>query len=307
VTHLPPYRAEKRYARHEDFAEGIAAALAKVGDVSRIVAVQSAGYAYPSYAEGARHVLETLRRHGDAYLLDGRGEVVSEVGEDPTRVAFTNATGAVVLARRAGFRGLVVDIGGSTAGTTVVGEEVDPPAFADPRGWLDHRLRHGKLCWVGAESTPLEALTDEVRIGSRRYAVIPRGVPFRNVSLVLGLVPEARLQRLSFFGLLPARRMALRAIADAVNLDLEMASEDELLEVARQLADAARARLRRAFEAALATGSAETAMVFGIGAPLAAPVLAAMGLEVTLGAELVGAERAEIASAYGALVAARAG
>ncbi|HJK94634.1 MAG TPA: hypothetical protein RMH85_15060 [Polyangiaceae bacterium LLY-WYZ-15_(1-7)] len=323
ATHLPPYRAERRYDRAADFEEGIDAAVERVLEgrprdgVEAAVAVTSSGYSYPSFEEGVRHTAAILARalpDARCFLLSGRAEPVATeaIGRGEAafdQLAFTNASGAVVLARQAAFRGLVVDIGGSTAGTTVLADEgVDPAAFADPAGWLDHRLRHGKLCWIGAESTPLEMLLPEVTLGGRAYPVIPRGVPFRNVSLLLELVDPARLKRLSFFGLLPGRDLALRALADALGADRTMLSDDALLDAAHQLADAAVARLAAAFARARQTASPnarERALVFGIGAPLAERALASIGVEVERGADRWGPKPAEIASVVGALEAAR--
>lgn len=331
-VHLPPYNARRGYGRHDDFARGIPDAIdaaLRERDRARVAVaalVTSAGYAYPTYAEGARHVCGVLAEalpDAECFALSGAltlvpaGEVASAGPEVVGTLPFTNATGAVHLARRAVAlgdppRGLVLDTGGQTTGIAILaGEQVDPAALADPSAWLDHRLRNGKLAWIGAETTPLEALLREAAVGDRRYPVIPRGVPFRNVSLLCELVPARELSRLSFFGVLPGRAMALRAVADAVNLDPEMATEDELLGVARQMADAAIDRLAEAIERARATappGCADRAIAFGLGAPgLARRALLRAGLaeeRITVAHDLLPARLADEASCYGACHAA---
>lgn len=315
-----PYDGRRGADRRRDFEVGLPAAIAEVVAGRRVitaVAVTSNGYAYAAYDDGARHTAGVLAAALPAVdvrimTIDGRAIPAAEVERERGTVPFTNGVGAAHLARRgdalgAPASGLVIDTGGDTSQVNpVVDGEIDPVAAADPAGPLDHRLRHGKFVWVGSQSTPLEALADEVDVGGRRYPVIPRGVTFDSVASLLGLIPEAEAAKLTLFGLHPGRELALRAIAEAVNLDRTMVGDDALLDVARQLHDRAVGRLAEAVRRARATlppRAQARAIVFGLGARLAAAALRRAGYAedaIVDGADVVGPERAVIASVYGA-------
>jgi uncharacterized hydantoinase/oxoprolinase family protein len=251
--------------------------------------------------------------------LSGSGEAVAAAavaGGEPSVVgpiAFSNGMGAPHLARRTTrlgepAHGLVLDTGGSTTAITpLVDGQLDPAALATPERHLDHRLRHGKLTWIGAQTTPLEALAGEAEVAGRRYPVIPRGVTFDCVSALLHLLPAERAGKLSLFQLVPDRELALRSVADAVNLDANMATEPELLALAERFRDLAIARLAEGIAAALETvpeTARRRAMAFGLGARgLARPALIRAGVPedgITLGEQVLDASYAELASCYGA-------
>ncbi|MGE0708201.1 MAG: hypothetical protein AB7N76_01050 [Planctomycetota bacterium] len=325
ASHALPYTPALRYRRHEDFARGIPPLLERFLAGARpaaAVAVTSSGYAYPSYREGALHLSGLLREAlpgTRAALLSGDG---SAVGVDEVLAGdadllgplpFSNGMGAVHLARRLAWlgeaaTGIVTDTGGSTTAVTpLVAGEVDPAAHRERARHLDLRIQHGKLTWIGLQTTPLEALAEAVEVGGRRYPVIPRGVTFDHVARLLELAAPARAERLSLFGLHPGRADALRAVADALNLDLEMASEDELLAAARTFHQLAVARLADGVRRALETAPVEArrrALAFGLGAPgLARPALELAGVPaegIALGQDLLPPELAEAASCYGA-------
>lgn len=307
-----PYSA--RHPRHADFEAGLPAVLAEViGDARVVTAVACVtnGYAYDDYEAGARHTLGVLaaalpETAVHAFGLDGRAVPVGALDAAPRGlIPFTNGVGAAHLVRRAGGEALVADTGGDTTQVVpVVGGALDPAAAADPAGALDHRLRHGKFTWIGSQSTPLEALADQVEVAGRRYPVIPRGVTFDHVAAVLERLPAALATRLSLFGLHPSRARALAAVAEAVNLDRSMVGDDDLTALARTFHDRAIARLAAAFELARRTVPAHVGariVVFGLGAWLAADAAARAGIPtIESGAALIGDELATVASVYGA-------
>lgn len=315
-----PYDARRPRARHADFEAGLPAALADMaGDLEIAVAtcVMSSGYAYPSYREGAVHTLRVLqealpRTSLFALGLDGELIAAEEIAGSAGRAVFTNGVGAAHLAARLPCMGepacgLVIDTGGDTSQVCpLVDGALDPAALADPRGPLDHRLRHGKFVWIGSQTTPLEALATHVEVGGRRYPVIPRGVRFDNVSALLGLLPPAEAARLSLFGLYPERTTALAALAEAVNLDREMANDDELLAVAREFFELAVARLATELGRALETlppRCRHRAALFGLGVELsrAAALRAGIPAEgIVVGADHMTPHLAIAASVYGA-------
>lgn len=285
------------------------------------VVVTSAGYAYPSFREGVAHaaaLLGQLLPGTRVFFLSATLEAVA--AEDAARspavagpITFSNPNGAALLARRLGAlgpegRGLVLDTGGQTTGTVVIdGDRVDPAALADPARHVEHRLDHGKLVWIGVETTPLEYLAHEIEAAGRWRVVIPRGVTFTNVAALLGLLPPDRARKLSLFGRLPGRERALRALADAVNLDAELALEEELLALATRFHERAIERLAAGLSRAVASAppAARTrAAVFGLGArALASPALLRAGLQagdIALGDALLAPEHAEAASCFGA-------
>ncbi len=315
-----PYDAKRPRARHADFEAGLPAAIREFTDgmdVRVAVAVMTSGYAYPSYREGAIHTMAVLEQALPdtqlyAMAIDGECVPAAHIAAEVGRIPFTNGVGAAHLAARMPAMGepacgLVIDTGGDTSQVNpVVDGAIDPAATADPRGALDHRLRHGKFVWIGSQTTPLEALTDSIDIGNRRYPVIPRGVRFDNVAALLELLPAAQAAKLSLFGLHPKREAALAAIAEAINLDRELATDDELFEVARTFFDAAVDRLAGQLGLALATLPShcrQRAALFGLGIELSKAACMRAGIAETgivVGSTAMDPELAIIASVYGA-------
>lgn len=323
-----PYDARRPYARQADFDAGIPRAieaLVQGEHVACAVAVTSAGYAYPTFDESVVHIAELLRRclpNADTRLLSFDGETVSTErvlrGDTLLRgpLAFTNPMGAVVLARANDALGsppwgLVLDTGGSTTGTVILAGEVnDPVALRDRAAYTYHRVQHGKLAWVGVQTTPLEALAHEVSVGGRSLPVVPRGVPFENVAVLLDLLPKAHAKKLGFFGLLPSKDDARRALADSIGLDRTFVSDEAIDVLARELHHRAIDVLARALSRVLETApeaARRRAVCFGLGArSLAKPALERAGVsDVVLAEDLMAAELAVVASCYGAFVAAR--
>lgn len=336
-----PYDDRARYRRGHDFERGIPSVLggwlglegpagnaSSAADASRaarvrsVVVVSSSGYAYPSYRAGIVHLMKlvaelfpraqcwTLGHHG---TLVAARDVATARPEVVTPLLFTNGMGAAHLARRLDWlgappTGVVVDTGGTTSQVaTFVDGEVEPAARESPATYLEHRLRAGKAVWIGTQTTPLEVLAEEVPVGDRRFPVLPRGVTFDAVSSALGLLPEVLARKLTLFQLVPTRADALRAIADAVNLDPEMATEDELLALARHFLARAVSKLADGLRRALATvpeRARTRALVFGLGAEwLTTPALVEAGVPrdgIALARELLPEELAEAASCYGA-------
>jgi hypothetical protein len=323
-----PYDDRARYRRHEDIATGVRAALDEAlgaGAARRVpeiwVAVTSAGYAYPTFPEGIVHagrVLSSAMPGSEGFFLSATLDLVPQqdtTSGDPSLlgpICFSNPNGGAWLARRFGLvhpegSTLCLDTGGQTTGTLVLTpDRVDPAALAEPARHIAHRMQHGKLCWIGVETTPLEALAHEVPVDGVLMPVVPRGVMFENVAVALGMLPEERVRKLTLFGLLPDRAMALRALADALGLDPLLLEEPALLGLAQFFRDAAVARLALALRKALATAPVADpihAVVFGIGAvPLAVPALLAAGIprqHIVAGSAVLGAPLAEAASCFG--------
>lgn len=332
-----PYDASAPYARARDFERGVPAALDELFRASGssvrsarpevAVAVTSAGYSYPSFDACTSHLARVLREalpETRVAMLSGTLELVPaeacEGGEPALLgpIAFSNPNGAAVLACRLGLfgeggAGLVLDTGGQTTGVVVLepGGVVDRAALAAPSRHIEHRVAHGKLAWVGLETTPLEALASEVVVelerGPTPLPVVPRGVPFSVVAALLGLGDAARAKKLALFGLAPTRAHALRALADAVGLDRELVSERALVALAEAFYERAIDRLARELGRALASAPPSCrarAALFGLGAEhLARPALARAGVPeagLVMGHTHLGHELAEAASCVGA-------
>jgi len=319
-----PYNDRSRYSRHADFEAGVPAVLgellgAEQPDVRAVVIVSSSGYAYPTYAEGVIHstaLVAQLFPNAACFALGHDGVPVSatEVARhDPAvlgRLTFTNGMGAAHLARRLDFLGtpacgLVVDTGGTTSQVASIVDGAIEPATADGTRYLEHRLRNGKAVWIGTQTTPLECLATEVPVGFRMFPVLPRGVMFDSVAAALELGNPVLAKKLHLFGLAPTRNEALRAIADSVNLDADLASEADLVALAEHYLALARQRLESELSRALGTmppHARRRALVFGLGASwLTIPALNAAGVDETAEASRwLGPELADIASCYGA-------
>lgn len=332
VSIATPYNARLLYSRREDFVEGLRTALRALrldSPPNVAVCVHSSGYSYPRFIEGVHHTAQLLCEllpHTESFLLSGSGECIAakNVSTMPSEhlipTVFSNGMGAVHLTRRlASFgsppSGLVVDTGGSTTAITIIDEgRIDPAALADPALHVVHRLTHGKLLWIGTQSTPLESLADQVPIRLAKenlhVPVVPRGVPFRHVSTLLALIDERRAMRLRLIGSsheYSDRSLALRALADAINLDPTFVDEDALVELARFFYDRAVSKLASAISLAMRTASATAktrAIVWGQGARgLAIPALERAGFErsrLTLASELLPPDLADVASCFGA-------
>ncbi len=319
-----PYDDRRRYARHADFEAGIPPILAEfLGERSpdAVGVVMTSGYAYPTYAEGAGHLMSLLSGLLPgvpcfALTVDGELAPAASVAERRyahlDRVPFTNGVGAAHLVRRSGAlghpaRGWALDMGGDTTQVMpIVDGIIDPAARDAPEGPVPHRSLHGKFIWVGSQTTPLESLADTVEVAGVRYPVIPRGITFDHVSSLLELLPPERARKLSLFGLHPGRERALRALADALNLDPTMLDEPGLLEAARAFRDRAVARLTAGLERALAAAPPDLprrAVVYGLGAPLVHPALLRVGFaasDVLLARDIMPPALADVASVYGA-------
>lgn len=323
-----PYTAPQRYDRAADFERGLQDALSAFLDGAErprpavAVFATSSGYSYPSFTQGVRHTAATLSRclpGTQVFGLSGAAELVPAgviADEEPAHIgpiAFSNASGAAHLARRMEPDGttLAVDNGGSTAGATpIVDGVVHPAARSDPASWTDHRTRHGGLTWMGLHTTPLEALASQVQVGQRTYPVIPRGVPFEVVSVVLDAFPAAYARKRRLFGLLVDREQALRGLADALGVDRSTLTDDELIGVAQTFWGLALDRLAHAFSRSLASvelqppEQPDRAVCFGLSAAaLTSPALQRAGVpedRIQLAATTLGPTAARQASSFGA-------
>ena len=132
----------------------------------------------------------------------------------------------------------------------------------------------------------------------------------RSYAALLGLLPAAQAARLSLFGMHPGRERALAELAEAINLDRELATDRELQAVAEQLHERAVDRLAGELVRALATVPAHCrgrAALFGLGVELARAALVRAGLPadgIVMAADVMDPELAVIASVYGAAHAA---
>lgn len=325
-TSVPvPYRNPGSYDRAPDFAEGIPAALsAFLADrpaPAVVVAVTSNGYSHPSFADGVRATFATLAGclpDARVLALDGRAGLVpseriaDEPSDDLGPVAISNGMGAVRLARHVlPARGttLVVDNGGSTAAGTLLRDGRVVPADVPDAAWTDGRTRTGRLTWMGLRTTPLEALASEVPVGSRVYPVIPRGVPFECVSVVLGLLPDRIARQRALFGLGPSMDVARRGLADALGVDRTSLSDAELDGVAQVLLDRALDRLAAGFRTLLqeAPEGVDRAVLFGLSTrSLTRPALVRAGVpadRILLAEDRFGELAAREASSFGACLA----
>lgn len=322
-----PYDDRARYRRHRDFEIGIPPLVDEFlrearSEVAMVVVVTSSGYAYPTYREGIVHTMEVITKAlpgAAAFALAHDGELVSAAAiasgspELLGALTFTNGVGAAVLARRlewlgAPASGLVVDTGGTTSQVAaVVDGEIEPHVRIDRARYLEHRLQNGKAAWIGSQTLPLECLAREVPVGRRRFPVLPRGVTFDAVVSALELAPRELATKLSLFGLAPRKADALRAIADSVNLDADLATEDELLGLAHHYLELAIDRLAAELRLALAAApeaARRRALVFGLGGPwLTVPALRRAGIDeqgIAVASRWLAPELAEVASCYGA-------
>jgi uncharacterized hydantoinase/oxoprolinase family protein len=325
-----PYDDRRRYRRFDDFERGVPevidehlrAQTCARDDVRVVVAVTSSGYAYPTYREGVQHAIGLLARvfpHAECFALAHDGSLQSSevvatgAPEILGRATFTNGMGAAHLARRLGVlgapaNGLVVDTGGTTSQVAMfVDGVIEPHTTTDGARYLEHRLRHGKATWVGTQTTPLESLAREVPVDGRMYPVIPRGVTFDSVAAALSLLDPEVARKLSLFGLHPGREDALRAIADAVNLDFDLASRESIEALAQHFLACAIDQLSESFRRALESApprSRQRAMVFGLGARwLTSPALERAGVPrdgILQASDVLPPALADVASCYGA-------
>jgi uncharacterized hydantoinase/oxoprolinase family protein len=331
VSRHLPYTPTQAYQRFSDFEQGIPACISDfLSDLERdrlqaVVFVSSSGYAYPTYHQGVVHsarILKEVFPHLPVFGLNCHLDLIpdSQIREQNQAIldplCFTNGMGAAWLAMRSGWfgnpaSGICLDTGGTTTqACCFVDGSAEPHSCSDPEHYLEHRLRFGKAIWVGTQTTPLEYLATEVPLGCKQYPVIPRGVTMDHVAVVLERLDPVRSKKLSLFGAIPTRSQALRAMADVVNLDHRMASEQELCQVAQFFESQAHKRLEQWLRVALEQHPAacqQRAMLFGLGADwLSQPALEAAGVPragIALASEFLPVALAEVASCLGACFA----
>jgi uncharacterized hydantoinase/oxoprolinase family protein len=322
-----PYTDRAPYDRHVDFERGIPSALAEllgsaIDEVAVVALTMSSGYSYPSFHEGVVRTVELFTRllpRAECFALAHDGSIVA--ADDVARggddvlgpLAFTNGLGAAHLAQRTAWlggqaSGLVLDTGGtSTQVTLLVDGHVEVAGRDDPAHCVRHLLVGRRGIWIGAQTTPLEALASEVPVAGCRLPVVPRGVTFDHVAAVLGLLDPDVARQLSLFGLAPSREIGLRAVADAVGLDVENAGgERGVTELARHFHELAVGRLAAGIRAALDTASCPLprALAFGLGSAwLATPALLRAGFAedaVAPASRFLPEKLSLVASCYGA-------
>lgn len=256
---------------------------------ARLVATMTGEIAdcYPSRAAGVAAIVAALQQAGlragcrepvGIYTLDGRIVTAAEAVGRPLAAAASNwhALARLAAGLCAGRRGLLVDVGSTTADIVPLGVAGPEPLATEDAG----RMRSGELVYTGIERTPLAAVVRSLPHGGlRRPVASERFAESRDVWLLLGGLPERPEDRDTADGG-PATREAARVrIARSMLLEPEAVSAAAAIAAAEHWA-AAQARLvARAIQRVVAARHAapEVVVVSGHGHALARRALALVG------------------------------
>jgi len=195
--------------------------------------------AYRTKREGVHHILGCMERILDdvpGFILDVDAELrtIEAAKREPLEVAAANwaATGWMVSQRMSDC--IVVDIGSTSTSIIPV---VDGEIAARGRNDLE-KLMKGELVYTGSLRTNVAAILDSISL---------RGEPARvsselfaqsgDVHLILGNIGEGDYTVDTADGRERTREEAMARLARVVCADIEMLSEQEIIDIAKQVHD----------------------------------------------------------------------
>lgn len=263
---------------------------------------------YEDRSRGVRHIVEsavdttrTLAPHKAVrvWRLDGRLVEAREALEDPLSVAAANWLAlATWAAGRIGGDAVLIDIGSTT--TDIVSLQAGRPC---PVGFTDRdRLQSGELVYSGIARTPVCAVVDEVSIRRRPCRVAAEVFATTlDVYLLLGDLEEGDGSCATADGREASREGAQARIARMVCSDAENFNHDDACTLAREVARAQLASLRRALEqvSSISGVRPQAALISGTGEFLARRLASSAGVpRIVSCAEIAGRAASDAACAF---------
>ncbi|HEY9838871.1 MAG TPA: hypothetical protein V6D23_00345 [Candidatus Obscuribacterales bacterium] len=240
--------------RRQDFGAGLPIQIfnfldaqgLEPAELAGVVACCSHSFSYQPYSESVSHLAEILALFGEVptalVRADGALTPIEAISALPIpelyAYTFTNFYGSALLGSRLIRNGLSLDLGTTTLDIIPVVEgQIDPPGLADladPADYLRFRYSHGRIHWLGLNTTPLCMLATRVPLGDRLYQVVPRH--YRS-DLLFGLEPEGGdlLQRHAYGQGFPDSQTCHQQLAQFIGLDDSLLSASEIREVRNYL------------------------------------------------------------------------
>ena len=233
--------------------------------------------------EGVGFVLDAVERAfpgADVHVYTTHGTFVSsaEARLHPLAVAAANwaATAAAVAAMHPDA--VLVDIGTTTTDIIpIVGGRVAALGRTDPE-----RLASGELVYSGAVRTPVEAIVNDVPVGTGRAGVSTEAFALAgDVHVWRGALPAEDYTSPTPDGRPATRGFARERLARVVCADTQMLDDAAISAIADAVADAQTTRIADAIRRVIARHpSLHTAVVTGVGAFIGAAAATAAALHV---------------------------
>jgi probable H4MPT-linked C1 transfer pathway protein len=179
------------------------------------------------------------------WLTNGKLATLSEARSQPQLAAASNWLALATWAGRlcGTGRAIVMDIGSTTSDIIPLHDGVPVP-----RGRTDRdRLASGELVYAGVRRTPLAALVHALDVSGQTCRVASEHFATTwDAYLWLGEIAEEPRNRLTADGRPATRAAAAARLARVVCSDRTLMSDDDISQIARQVADAQRSDLLRA-------------------------------------------------------------
>jgi len=294
-------------------ADALARLLDRFPESTRIAATMTAELCdcFPTKRAGVLAVLSALtdaasrdarRQSVHVWLTSNRFATPDQARCEPMLAAASNWSATARLAARwcSGRTGVLIDIGSTTTDLIPLVDGAAATVGFDDTS----RLAAGELVYTGVGRTPVCAVVHrlpgkgaQVRVAAELFATT------LDAHLLLGSIPEDPLDHGTADGRPATIAFARARLARMVCADVETMRDDDMLAIARAIADAQRSDI----EAALATvierlpQPPTTVIVCGAGEFLARQV-APPGATVVAMSDRLGAELSKVAPAYAVAV-----
>ena len=255
--------------------------------------------AFRTKREGVEMILDVvekaLGRHAGIFATDGRFLTIADARQNPLAVAASNWAATAMMVARTCPDAILIDIGSTTTDLIpIVGSQVAARGKTDPE-----RLASGELVYTGVVRTPVEAITGTLPWQGSTIGVSAEGFALSgDVYLWLGQIATE-----DYTAPTPDRRPATRPfagerLARVICADREMLEEDEITELARNIAEEQVERVAASLRSVLGRHpTIRQAVVTGIGDFLGAGAARRVGLEVRSLAEHLGPDVSRVAPA----------
>jgi probable H4MPT-linked C1 transfer pathway protein len=255
--------------------------------------------AFRTKREGVEKILDVVEKalgqHAGIFATDGRFLTIADARQNPLAVAASNWAATAMMVARTCPDAILIDIGSTTTDLIpIVGGQVAARGKTDPE-----RLASGELVYTGVIRTPVEAITGTLPWQGSTIGVSAEGFALSgDVYLWLGQIATE-----DYTAPTPDRRPATRPfagerLARVICADREMLEEDEITELARNIAEEQVERVAASLRSVLGRHpTIRQAVVTGIGDFLGAGAARRVGLEVRSLAEHLGPDVSRVAPA----------
>ncbi|HEY7877156.1 MAG TPA: hydantoinase/oxoprolinase family protein [Gemmatimonadaceae bacterium] len=305
-----PFEIQRSPAALVGHLQSLAKSMSLSGDTAHAVTMTAElSQLFRTKREGVAFVLDALDRAFlgapiHVYTVDGTFLPTADARANPMRVAASNWHATASIVAHAWPDAILVDIGSTTT-------DIIPLArgLVAARGHSDpQRLSTAELLYLGAVRTPVEAIVQEVPLGTHMAGVSAESFALSgDVHTWLGDLPEGDYTTPTPDGRPVTREFVRERLARIVCADRELLDDRAIDDIARHVATAQVSRTARALARVRGPDAALPVVAAGIGAFLARRAASLMGAPVADLADLLGtaAARAAPAAAVALLLASR--